>query len=36
VPVRVAAAGREVDEIVRVNGHWLIESRDVAPPDPAD
>lgn len=36
VPVRVAAAGREVDELVRVNGHWLIKSRDVAPPDAAD
>jgi SnoaL-like protein len=30
-PVRVAAAGREVDELVRVNGQWLIKSRDVAP-----
>lgn len=36
VPVRVAAAGREVDELVRVNGHWLIRSRDVAPPDATD
>jgi SnoaL-like domain len=33
VPVRVAAAGREVDELVRVNGEWLIKSRDVAPKD---
>lgn len=33
VPVRVAAAGREVDELVRVNGHWLIKARDVAPKD---
>jgi SnoaL-like domain len=33
VPVRVAAAGREVDELVRVNGQWLIQSRDVAPKD---
>lgn len=33
VPVRVAAAGREVDELVRINGHWLIKSRDVAPPE---
>lgn len=32
-PVRVAAAGREVDEIVRVNGKWLIKVRDVAPKD---
>jgi SnoaL-like domain len=31
VPVRVAAAGREVDELVRVNGQWLIKTRDVAP-----
>lgn len=33
VPVRVAAAGREVNEIVRVNGEWLIKLRDVAPKD---
>ena len=33
VPVRVAAAGREVNEIVRVNGQWLINLRDVAPKD---
>ena len=32
-PPRVAAAGREVDKLVRVNGQWLIESRDVAPRD---
>jgi hypothetical protein len=31
VPVRVAAAGRSVDELVRVNGKWLIQNRDVAP-----
>jgi hypothetical protein len=31
VPARVAAAGREVDELVRSNGQWLIRSRDVAP-----
>jgi uncharacterized protein (TIGR02246 family) len=30
-PSRVAAAGRSVDMLVRVNGEWLIESRDVAP-----
>jgi len=30
-PPRVAAAGREVDELVRVNGTWLIKLRDVAP-----
>ncbi|HEX4002489.1 MAG TPA: nuclear transport factor 2 family protein [Candidatus Acidoferrales bacterium] len=33
VPVRVAAAGREVNEIVRLDGQWLIQSRDVAPKD---
>jgi uncharacterized protein (TIGR02246 family) len=33
VPSRVAAAGREVDELVRVNGQWLIKTRDVAPTD---
>jgi uncharacterized protein (TIGR02246 family) len=32
-PSRVAAAGREVDELVRVDGHWLIKTRDVAPTD---
>lgn len=30
-PPRVAAAGRGVDELVRVDGEWLIESRNVAP-----
>jgi uncharacterized protein (TIGR02246 family) len=30
-PVRVAAAGRSVDELVRVKGQWLIRSRNVAP-----
>jgi hypothetical protein len=30
-PARVAAAGREIDELVRVNGQWLIKARDVAP-----
>jgi hypothetical protein len=33
VPVRVAAAGREVDELVKMNGRWLIQFRDVAPKD---
>jgi uncharacterized protein (TIGR02246 family) len=33
VPPRVAAAGRSVDQLVRVNGKWLIQSRDVAPKD---
>jgi hypothetical protein len=32
-PSRVAAAGREVDELVRFNGQWLIKTRDVAPKD---
>jgi uncharacterized protein (TIGR02246 family) len=30
-PLRVAAVGRSVDEVVRVNGQWLIQSRNVAP-----
>jgi uncharacterized protein (TIGR02246 family) len=30
-PVRVAAAGRSIDELVRVEGQWLIKSRNVAP-----
>lgn len=33
VPPRVAAAGRSVDELVRLNGRWLIRSRDVTPRD---
>jgi SnoaL-like domain len=33
VPVRVAAAGREVNELAHVNGQWLIQTRDVAPKD---
>jgi ketosteroid isomerase-like protein len=32
-PAGVAAAGREVDELVRVNGTWLIKLRDVSPGD---
>jgi uncharacterized protein (TIGR02246 family) len=31
VPSRVAAAGRGVDQLVRVNGQWLIKNRNVAP-----
>jgi uncharacterized protein (TIGR02246 family) len=31
MPARVAAAGREVDELVRLNGQWLIRAGDVAP-----
>lgn len=30
---RVAAAGHGVDELVRVDGEWLIRSRNVAPDD---
>jgi hypothetical protein len=33
VPLRVAAVGRSVDHLVRVNGQWLIQLRDVAPRD---
>jgi uncharacterized protein (TIGR02246 family) len=29
----VAAAGRGVDDLVKVNGEWKIQRRDVAPPD---
>jgi hypothetical protein len=32
-PARIAAAGREVTELLRVEGKWLIQSRDVAPKD---
>jgi hypothetical protein len=32
-PPRVAAAGRSVDHLERVNGKWLIKLRDVAPRD---
>jgi hypothetical protein len=30
-PARVAAVGRSIDELVRLNGKWLIKTRDVAP-----
>jgi hypothetical protein len=30
---RVAAAGYGIDDLVRVNGQWLIKMRDVAPQD---
>jgi hypothetical protein len=33
VPPRVAAAGRSVNHLERVNGVWLIKLRDVAPQD---
>jgi SnoaL-like domain len=32
-PPRLAAAGREVNQLVRVNGKWLIQVRDVQPRD---
>jgi hypothetical protein len=32
-PPRVAAVGRSIDELVRVNGKWLIKVRDVQPVD---
>lgn len=32
-PPRVVAVGRSVDELERVNGQWLIASRNVAPAD---
>lgn len=32
-PVRVGAAGRAEDQLVRVDGQWLIKSRNVAPQD---
>ena len=32
-PLRVAAVGRSIDDVVRVNGAWLIQSRNVAPQD---
>ena len=30
-PPRVAAVGRSVDMLVKQNGQWLIQTRDVAP-----
>ena len=32
-PLRVAAVGRSVDDLVRVNEQWLIRRRNVAPQD---
>jgi len=32
-PPRVAGAGRSIDELERVNGQWLLKSRNVAPVD---
>lgn len=33
VPLRVASVGRDVDELVRIDGQWLIRMRNVAPQD---
>jgi uncharacterized protein (TIGR02246 family) len=30
-PLRIAAVGRSIDELARVNGQWLIKARNVAP-----
>ena len=32
-PPRVAAAGRGIDDVTRVDGRWLIRNRNVAPTD---
>ena len=32
-PLRVLAVGRSIDDVVRVNGKWLIKSRNVQPQD---
>jgi hypothetical protein len=32
-PVNILAAGRGVDELVKVDGRWLIRSRNVTPED---
>jgi uncharacterized protein (TIGR02246 family) len=32
-PIRVAGVGRSVDELVRLNGKWLIKTRNVQPQD---
>jgi ketosteroid isomerase-like protein len=32
-PPRMAAAGRGIDDVVRIGGKWLIKSRNVAPTD---
>ena len=32
-PAQMIAVGRSVDDLVRVDGQWLIQSRDVAPQD---
>lgn len=33
VPLRVVSIGHSIDELVRLNGQWLIKSRNVAPQD---
>jgi uncharacterized protein (TIGR02246 family) len=33
VPARVVNAGREVEELQRINGQWLLKLRDAAPKD---
>jgi hypothetical protein len=32
-PLRIVSVGRSVDDLVRVNGQWLIRTRNVAPQD---
>jgi len=32
-PLSVLAVGRSIDDVVRVNGQWLIKSRNVSPTD---
>ena len=33
VPLRVAGVGRSVDDVVRLNGQWVIMTRNVSPQD---
>jgi hypothetical protein len=32
-PLRVVGVGRSVDELVRLNGQWLVKARNVSPQD---
>jgi hypothetical protein len=32
-PARMISVGRSVDDLVKVNGQWLIQTRDIAPQD---
>jgi hypothetical protein len=32
-PLRVAGVGRSIDDLVRLNGQWLIKTRNVSPQD---